>query len=134
MPRAVKEWQGKTPDSRAPERVRLRIHDREAGLCHLCGLPTKGKKWDLDHCLALINGGLNVESNLKPAHVTCHKAKTKTDIADKAAVARTRKAYVGAKEAPQRPIQSKPFPEPDRAPKASHKPSLPPRSLFGPRR
>ena len=35
--RAVEEWIGKTPDSKVPDRVKLRIWERECGRCHLSG-------------------------------------------------------------------------------------------------
>lgn len=111
MARPLPEWIGKTDAHRAPEKVRLRVFDRSGGICHLCDLPITDRKWDLDHEKALINGGENRESNLKPAHRKCHKAKTAADVAEKAKVAAIRAAHLGARTAPARPMQGQPFPK-----------------------
>lgn len=127
MPRTVKEWIGRTDDHRAPGKVRQRVFDREKGICHLCNQPIQapGQKWDLDHVVALINGGENRESNLKPAHVKCHKEKTARDVAEKAKVAAIRAKHIGAAR-PKGTIKSRGFEKKARVPK----PSLKPRKLF----
>jgi 5-methylcytosine-specific restriction protein A len=96
MSRSTPEWIGKTDDAKIPPRVRQRVFDREGGKCHLCGQPIIGKKWALDHVKALINGGENRESNLRPVHVSCHAIKTAADVADKKKVAAVRKKHIGA--------------------------------------
>lgn len=98
MTRATDEWIGKTDDEAVPPRVRLRIFDKYNGTCYL----SKRKiflsdKWDLDHVIALANGGEHRESNLAPALVAAHKVKTKADVAEKAKVARVRKKHLGIK-------------------------------------
>ena len=35
MTRSVPEWIGKTPDQKVPDRVKVRIFDREGGVCHI---------------------------------------------------------------------------------------------------
>jgi len=97
MARAVKEWIGKTPDSKVPPRVRLRIWEREHGICWLSGRKIlTGEPWDLDHKIALVNGGEHRESNLFPALRDKHKAKTRVDVAEKAEVAAKAKKHIGA--------------------------------------
>lgn len=128
MARTVSEWIGKTDDHRAPGSVRDRIITRD-NRCHLCGLPVEGKKWDLDHVKALINGGENRESNLRPSHIKCHKEKTALDVAEKAKVAAIRKKHLGITR-PAQSIKSAPFPTSEKAAKRATKPSLPPRSLY----
>jgi Restriction endonuclease len=126
MARTVKEWIGKTPDTKIPPRVRQRIYDRAQGQCHICKLPIKaGESWQADHVIALINGGENRESNLAPAHAHCHLAKTKQDVAVKKKIARVRGRHTGAKQ-PKGTIKSRGFAKKARTPK----PSLPPRKLF----
>lgn len=107
MARTVKEWQGDTDEQRAPPRVRARIFDREGGKCHLCGQPIIGKKWALDHVKALINGGENRETNLKPIHIACHREKTAADVAEKARIAAKRRKHIGIVDAPK--MQGRPF-------------------------
>lgn len=127
MARAVDEWIGKTDDARAPQRVRARIFDREEGRCHICRQPIIGKKWALDHVVALINGGENRESNLKPVHIACHAEKSAADLAEKARIASKRAAHIGAKPPPKQKIKSRGFPK---AKNRVPKPSLPPRQLY----
>jgi Restriction endonuclease len=110
MARTVKEWIGKTPDTKIPPRVRQRIYDRAQGQCHICKLPIKaGESWQADHVIALINGGENRESNLAPAHAHCHLAKTKQDVAEKARTAAKRRKHIGIVDAPK--MQGRPFPK-----------------------
>lgn len=95
MSRALPEWIGSTPDARVPPRVRLRIFEREDGRCWISGRKIRpGDLWDLDHKVALINGGEHRESNLFPALRDKHREKTAEDVAEKAATYRTRKAHV----------------------------------------
>lgn len=85
--RALPEWIGSTPDAKVPPRVRLRIFEREQGKCHLSGRKIRpGDLWDLDHKVALVNGGKHRESNLFPALRDKHREKTAEDVAEKAKV------------------------------------------------
>lgn len=96
MARSVKEWIGKTDDARVPPRVRLRIFERHNGVCHISGRKIMaGDAWDLDHVVALINGGEHRESNLAPALKQAHRGKTARDIAQKAKSERIRKRAAG---------------------------------------
>ena len=89
MSRAVAEWIGKTDDSKVPPHVRARIFKNRGGRCHLAGRVIRaGEPWDLDHIIALVNGGENRESNLAPALKDKHREKTAADVAEKAEVAR----------------------------------------------
>ncbi|QIB36837.1 HNH endonuclease [Rhizobium oryzihabitans] len=109
MARTVEEWIGKSDDHRAPGSVRDRIMSRDKRICHLCQSEIQvGQKWDLDHVTALINGGENRESNLKPAHRKCHVEKTALDVAEKAKVAAVRKKHLGITR-PKQTIQSPGF-------------------------
>lgn len=116
--RSVPEWVGKTPDSKVPQRVRVRIFEAHGGKCHLTGRKIMvGDAWDLDHIKALVNGGEHRESNLAPALRDKHRAKTAEDVAEKARVASLKAKHIGA--APKRrKIQSagfKPAPPQNRA-------------------
>ncbi len=109
MSRSVKEWVGKTDDTKPPPRVLLRIFEREQGVCHISGRKIMpGEKWQADHKIALINGGENRESNLFPALVGPHATKTKEDVAEKAHVAALAKSHLGASAPSSRPIARKP--------------------------
>ncbi len=94
--RAVAEWIGKTDDSPVPPRVRLRIFNRCNGVCYLSKRTIRaGEAWELEHKIALCNGGEHREANLAPALVEPHKAKTKADRAEKKIIDRKRKKHLG---------------------------------------
>ncbi len=97
MARPLSEWIGKHRGVNIPPRVRLRVFDRDAGICHLCKLPIKtGETWQADHVIALINGGEHRETNLAPAHSHCHVGKSAQDVKEKAKVAKVRGKHTGA--------------------------------------
>lgn len=123
MSRPVKEWIGKTDTTSAPPRVRLRIFQREGGVCHLSGRKIHpGEPWQLDHKIALINGGRNCESNLYPALTDKHKEKTKADVAEKSRVADRAKSHAGAATPPAGTIKSRGFPPPDKPKREKREP------------
>jgi 5-methylcytosine-specific restriction enzyme A len=96
MARAVPEWIGKTPDSAIPPRVKLRVWERQGGRCALTGVKINpGDRWEVDHIVALINGGENREDNLQIVLAFAHKAKTKADVDEKAKVARLKQKHLG---------------------------------------
>jgi 5-methylcytosine-specific restriction endonuclease McrA len=96
MSRTIDEWIGKTDDTPAPPRVRLRVFEAHGGVCHITGRKiTPADKWDLDHVVALCNGGENRESNLAPALRSAHKTKTAEDVAQKAKDRRIRQKHLG---------------------------------------
>lgn len=100
MPREVKEWLGSSSDSDPPPRVKVRVFDKYHGVC-CCGCNRKilaGEKWQVDHIIALINGGENKESNLQPLLVEHHRDKTKEDVAEKSEVYSKRKLHLGIKK------------------------------------
>jgi 5-methylcytosine-specific restriction endonuclease McrA len=119
--RSVAEWIGKTPDSRPPAHVRLRIFERHAGRCHFSDrriMP--GEHWDVDHVKALINGGENRESNMAPIlRGKPHKEKTAADVAEKSRVYRKRAAHLGLKPSGRQKIASRGFEKPPGQRKAS---------------
>lgn len=94
--RAVPEWIGSHPDQKVPERVRIRIFEAHKGICHIAKRKIMGgEPWELDHVVALINGGEHRESNLAPALKDKHRIKTKADVAEKSRVARKRQKHLG---------------------------------------
>jgi 5-methylcytosine-specific restriction protein A len=77
---------------------RARIFDAAQGVCHICGITIDGtrEKWEADHKTALEISGDDTDDNLAPAHVHCHKAKTKQDVAIIAKCRRVHAKHVGA--------------------------------------
>lgn len=96
MSRSVDEWVGSTPDVKIPDRVRLRVFEAHGGICALTGIKIRpGDQWDLDHEIALANGGQHRESNLRPVLREAHRKKTAEDVRIKAKAARVRKKHLG---------------------------------------
>lgn len=107
MSRSVALWVGSTDDAKVPPRVRLRIFEREGGRCHLSGRKIMpGDEWDLDHKLALCNGGRHAEDNLFPALRDKHREKTAGDVALKAKTDRIRKKHLGIFPKSPTPLKS----------------------------
>jgi 5-methylcytosine-specific restriction endonuclease McrA len=112
MSRAVEPWVGKTDDAKVPPRVRIRVFEREGGRCWISGRKIMpGEKWELDHKVALINGGRHSEDNLAPALVAPHRQKTAEDVSIKSKTARMRAKHLG--QWPKSPfkIKSRGFPK-----------------------
>jgi 5-methylcytosine-specific restriction endonuclease McrA len=61
---------------------RLRIWERDGGVCYLCGKKVLvGQPWDAEHVKAWTIYGDDSDENLKVAHKeVCHKAKTDADM------------------------------------------------------
>jgi 5-methylcytosine-specific restriction endonuclease McrA len=96
--RSVPLWVGHTPDAKVPPRVRLRVFEREEGRCWISGRKIQpGEPWDLDHKIALCNGGSHSEDNLAPALADKHREKTAADVAIKSKVYRTKAKHLGLK-------------------------------------
>jgi 5-methylcytosine-specific restriction endonuclease McrA len=109
MPREVAQWRGASDDARVPARVKMRIFERQCGICPICGRLLRYGHMALDHTQALILGGENSESNLQfVCKVPCHSDKTRADVKEKsrsyrrrathAGIRRTRKPMPGAKD------------------------------------
>jgi 5-methylcytosine-specific restriction endonuclease McrA len=97
--RTTDEWIGKTDDAAIPARVRLRVFERHGGICHISGQRIRaGDLWDVDHVIALVNGGSHRETNLAPALRDKHREKTKADVAEKSVTARVRAKHLGIKK------------------------------------
>ena len=97
--REVPEWIGKTDNTPAPPRVRLRVFEKYKGTCYLSGIKIMpGDKWELEHIVAIINGGENRESNMAPALAKPHKVKTAADMAQKSKDYRVRAKHAGIKK------------------------------------
>lgn len=98
--RSVPEWIGKTDDAPFPPRVRLRIFERDKGVCQCgCGIQIRpGDKWQTDHKIALVNGGENRESNGRTVLTEHHKGKTAEDVAEKSRTYRVRARHLGMKK------------------------------------
>jgi 5-methylcytosine-specific restriction enzyme A len=122
----IKEWIGDSDDQRAPKSVRDRLKAKFPK-CNICTRKIEAtEKMALDHVKALINGGENRESNLRPVHQSCHKIKTAADVAEKAKVATIRQKHNGIVDPPAKPLKGRGFNPP--APKSRElSKALPPR-------
>jgi 5-methylcytosine-specific restriction protein A len=97
--RSVPEWIGKSPDEKPPFRVGVRVFERCGGICHRSKRKiVGGERWDLDHVVAICNGGENRESNLAPILATEHKLKTREDLKEKSKVYRMKTKHLGLRK------------------------------------
>jgi 5-methylcytosine-specific restriction protein A len=96
MARSVEEWKGKTDDSAIPDRVKLRVFERERRVCKLCGnLIRPGDGVDFHHWTPLADGGEHAESNLYPVHRHCHKLTTAKEALGRAETRTAIKKHYG---------------------------------------
>ena len=94
--RSVPEWIGKHDDQPVPAHVQARIFETHHGVCHVSGRKIRpGEKWEVEHIIALCNGGEHRESNLAPALVQPHREKTARDRKIKAKNDRVRCKHLG---------------------------------------
>lgn len=106
--RSVTEWIGKTPDSRPPKAVRLRIFERCNGICHISDVKIlPGDEWDVEHIKRLDDGGENRESNMAPALKAPHRKKTGEENSRGKKADRAKMKHLGIKDAPAAPLQSR---------------------------
>ena len=71
------------------------------GVCHLCKIriqAERGEPWEVEHVEAREISGRDDWANLRPAHVACHKVKTKEDKAIIAKCNRIRNRHLGIKK------------------------------------
>ena len=74
---------GTTPRKPMPGMRRLKIFEAAGGICCLCDLKIRvGKKWIVEHKIALVLGGADTDENCGPAHEDCRRIKDKVDVAD----------------------------------------------------
>jgi 5-methylcytosine-specific restriction endonuclease McrA len=66
-----------------------------------------GEPWDLEHKIALCNGGEHRETNLAPALRDKHREKTAVDVREKAMIAAKQKAHLGIRQTSR--LQSRGF-------------------------
>lgn len=77
----------KRPHLSDRERMRLfRLHGRK---CHICRQPIDGltQRWEVEHVIPrfmLGGAAADTDENMQPAHVDCHRLKSKDDSADRA--------------------------------------------------
>jgi 5-methylcytosine-specific restriction protein A len=103
--RSVKNWVGKTDDSKIPDRVRIRVFEKYKGSCYRSGIKIRsGDQWDIDHIIALVNGGSHSEDNLAPILIGPHKEKTKADRKIQSRIYKIKKRHLGLKKPKGRPM------------------------------
>lgn len=97
--RAVPEWIGRDPATAIPDRVKLRIYDRQGARCDGCGRKFDAKlPPEYDHRPALKNSGQNRESMIVAVCHECHSARTKDDVAEKSETASMRLKHILPKQ------------------------------------
>ena len=77
---------------------KARIFEQHGGVCHLCGQKIDGtrERWDAEHIVPYALTRDDSDENLAPAHVDCHKAKTRQDVTAIAKAKRVAAKHNGA--------------------------------------
>lgn len=107
--RKVKEWVGKTHDSPIPAKVRLRVFEKYEGKCGLTGRKLRAGEFDIDHIVALADGGEHRETNLHPVWRPKHREKTAKENSARAKVGAKKIKHFEPKKVARNPIKSAPF-------------------------
>ena len=62
------------------DEIRASVHDAYSSKCAICSAALGSEEGEIDHIIALSNGGLDGESNLQLLCVVCHREKTSHEI------------------------------------------------------
>lgn len=83
--------------------LRARVFVANGGRCHICGQKIEaGARWDVEHVVALADGGGDDETNMAPAHtLECHKPKSAKEARVRAHVVRIAAAHIRHQKARQ---------------------------------
>ena len=80
---------------------RAELFLEHGGICYLCKCiinAGRGEAWEVEHVEAREISGRDDWANLRPAHVDCHKVKTKEDKAIIAKCNRVRNKHLGIRK------------------------------------
>lgn len=85
------------PRKRFSSKERVRLFDLHGGKCHLCGEKVQvGEAWDLEHIVPWELTQDDSDDNVRPAHKSCHKAKTADDVRGIRKADRAKAKHIGA--------------------------------------
>ncbi len=73
--------------------------------CHICGalINPQHELWEVEHVIPLAMGGKDDETNLRPAHKSCHAPKTVLDQSSIAKAKRLEARRLGIRKTPTMP-------------------------------
>jgi 5-methylcytosine-specific restriction endonuclease McrA len=85
---------------------KMATFERCGGICHICGGKIDGTReaWEEEHIIPLAMGGEDEDENRAPAHVKCHRAKTRSDRKQISKANRVRAKHNGARKSSKNPI------------------------------
>jgi 5-methylcytosine-specific restriction protein A len=89
-----------TPRKPMSRMRRLRIFERDKGVCCLCSEKIDGVRepWTIEHKIALALGGEDADENCGPAHESCRRAKDKVDVPMIAKAKRMKARHLGIRK------------------------------------
>jgi 5-methylcytosine-specific restriction protein A len=80
---------------------RLKVFEAAGGRCHLCDQRIQvGQPWEIEHVRPLALLGEDDAANMRPAHKSCHAAKTKADAASWSKAKRCAAKHLGIRKPP----------------------------------
>jgi len=85
---------------------RATLYEEHGGLCHICGqgIDLDTERMEVEHLIPIALGGGDEWSNIRPAHATCHAAKTKGDVTSIAKAKRVNLKHTGNFRPPRRVV------------------------------
>jgi 5-methylcytosine-specific restriction endonuclease McrA len=104
MSRSKPEWIGRDDDATPPQACKLRVFERQCGICALTGIKLMAGDVDYDHITPLQDGGENRESNLQAVSRKAHRAKTAQENADRAKSNRIKAKHMSMSKPAKHPL------------------------------
>lgn len=109
--RSVDEWVGATPDTPIPDRVKLRVFERQEGRCAITGKKLGVGETDYDHIVRLRDwtgeGHGNRETNLQAVWRPAHREKSAREHSEGTKADRIRAKHLGIAPPPTQKLKSR---------------------------
>ena len=84
---------------------RAEIFRDAGGFCHICERRiATGEPWEVEHVKPLGLNGSDKQADMRPAHVDCHKGKTRHDVGVMRKADRQMKKHIGLKRRTGAPV------------------------------
>ena len=92
------------------QRERVRLFELNTGSCYLCSQKIQvGEVWEIEHVIPWELTRDDTDSNLRLAHVKCHKVKTAADVRSIRKADRVKAKHIGAWPESRAKIKSRGF-------------------------
>lgn len=86
------------------QKQRANLFYAHQGICHICSGKIGPEQWEVEHIIPIAMGGDDELSNMAPAHIKCHRVKSKTDAHNLAKSNSVRAKHFGFKAKSSKPL------------------------------